>query len=373
MAQEVATAPQAEAWRSNIQRMENQFARALPQHITPERFIRAAETAIMNTPDLRAADQHSLMGALMMCAETGLMPNGRDGAIVTFNAKVKGKNGQQDTWIKKAQFIPMIGGILRLMRNTGEIATIIAEVVKENDAFDYQLGDSPFIQHKPALKDRGETIAAYAVIETKDGAKYRDVMSKDEIEKVMSISRARDRNGNPTGPWKDWPDEMAKKTVLRRLAKKAPLSTDRLEDLTHRDDALYDLSAVQNPPSKNEAIASALRSKQEAISGPIEDVEVEDVAQHQDTEPGWPEEDAAPSKDEPQSDAVFDSEEAALAELQGILNVAIKIEPIDNYMDGWKSMVASSFPDTVAPGIVAKGQKFANTRKLEIQKKAAGK
>ena len=373
MANEVATPAKAEAWRSNVQKMEPQFRRALPSHIAPERFIRAAETAIMNTPDLRAADQQSLMGALMQCAETGLMPNGRDGAIVTFNAKIRGRDGQPDRWVKKAQFIPMIGGILRLMRNTGEIATIIAEVVKDNDDFDYQLGDSPFIKHKPALKDRGETIAAYAVIETKDGAKYRDVMSKDEIEKVMSISRARDKAGNPTGPWRDWPDEMAKKTVLRRLAKKAPLSTDRLEDLTHRDDALYDLTAIQQPPSKNEAIASALRAKQEAISGPIEDVEVEDVAPHQDTEPCWPEEDAPADEPQPSGDAVFSSEEEALNELAGILKVAIKTEPIDNYIDGWKSMVNSSFSETVAPGIIAKGQKAANTRKLEIQKSAVKK
>jgi recombination protein RecT len=94
--------------------------------------------------------------------------------------------------------------------------------VYDKDKFEYELGDNESITHKPFLgEDRGKQIAVYAVAKTKDGAIYREVMSVSDVEKVRSASRA-----GKFGPWVDWWDEMAKKTVIRRMAKRLPSSAD---------------------------------------------------------------------------------------------------------------------------------------------------
>src|SRR5690606_23274926 len=149
--------------------------------------------------------------------------------FVVFNTKTRDQG-----WVKIVQYMPMIGGILKKIRNSGELLTIAAHVVYERDQFEYALGDDERIEHRPYLgDDRGKPIAVYAVAKTKDGGVYREVMTVGEVEAVRAVSRAKDK-----GPWIDWWTEMARKTVLRRLSKRLPMSTD-LEELMRRDDDLY--------------------------------------------------------------------------------------------------------------------------------------
>jgi recombination protein RecT len=192
-------------------------------------------TAVNGNPQLLGADRRSLFESAMKAAQDGLLPDGRDGALVIFRAKVK--EGNRDVWIDKVQWMPMVGGILKKVRNSGDLLTIAAHVVYEKDTFKYSLGDEEKIEHIPSLlDDRGKPAIVYAVAKTKDGGIYREVMSIRDIEKVRNVSRAKDR-----GPWVDWWDEMAKKTVIRRLAKRLPMSSD-LDDLIRRDDDLYDFT-----------------------------------------------------------------------------------------------------------------------------------
>lgn len=238
----VAVSPQGKdpspsmQFRDQLHKMNNDISTALPPHMPVERFMRVVLTAVGGNPDLLDADRRSLFEAAMKAAQDGLLPDGRDGAFVTFKSKIKGENGAQDRWIFKVQWLPMVGGILKKIRNSGELLSITAHVVYECDKFEYVLGDDERIEHMPALANRGKPIAVYAIAKTKDGGVYRDVMSLDDVEKVRGVSRAKD-----SGPWKDWWDEMAKKTVIRRLAKRLPMSSD-LDDLIRRDDDLYDFA-----------------------------------------------------------------------------------------------------------------------------------
>lgn len=229
---EKKTTPTAE-FRDQWTRQEQEITAALPPHIPVERFMRVVMTAVSASPDLLAADRRSLFESSMKAAQDGLLPDGRDGALVIFNAKVK-ENGK-DVWIKKVQWMPMVGGILKKIRNSGELLTISAYVAYEKDEFEYTLGDEESIVHRPCLEDdRGRPRLVYAVAKTKDGGVYREIMTFKDIEKVRGVSKTKD-----SGPWKDWWDEMAKKTVIRRLAKRLPMSSD-LDDLIRRDDDLYD-------------------------------------------------------------------------------------------------------------------------------------
>lgn len=214
-----------DAMRSTLTKMSPEFQAALPPQINVDKFIRTTLTAVQMQPDLLMADRRTLLGACMKAAQDGLLPDGREAALVIFNSK----DG------KKVQYMPMIGGVLKKIRNSGELASISAQVAYSADFFEYELGDEEKITHKPFMGgDRGEVIAAYAVAKTKDGAIYREVMSVSDVEKVRAASRA-----GRFGPWVDWWDEMAKKTVIRRLAKRLPSSAD-VDQMMDNDNDQYE-------------------------------------------------------------------------------------------------------------------------------------
>lgn len=207
--------------RQNLQVMAPEFKAALPPHISVEKFTRVAQTAIQNTPSLAAADRRSLFGAFVKLAQDGLLPDGREAAVVMFG--------------NKAQAMPMIGGILKRIRQSGEVSRVSAQVVYANDHFRVSYGFDEDVEHvPPPLNDpRGDPIGAYATAVLKDGSKLLEVMNLEEIEKVRAVSRAA-RNG----PWVSWWSEMARKTVMRRLSKRLPMSTDLEEQIFSRDETL---------------------------------------------------------------------------------------------------------------------------------------
>lgn len=223
-----------DTFKRQLETNASEFTAALPAHIPPERFRRVVQTAVIANPDLLAADRRSLFESAMKAAQDGLLPDNRDGALVVYNTKAK-----EGGWIKKVQWMPMIGGVLKRIRNSGELRSISAHVVHERDEFAYVLGDDEKIEHRPALGERGDPILVYAIAHTKDGGIYREVMTVADVEKVRSVSRAAN-----AGPWVQWWGEMARKTVLRRLAKRLPISAD-LDDLIRRDDELYEFDAMK--------------------------------------------------------------------------------------------------------------------------------
>lgn len=224
-------------FRGQVQKMRPQFEMVLASHITPQRYERVVMTAVQRDPDLLAADRRSLLMACIQCAQDGLMPDGREAALTVFKTKVKTDRG--DEWIPKVAYMPMVYGIRKKVYQSGQVKSFNARVVYENDDFDFAQGTEEWIRHRPTLSDRGKLIAAYAVATFRDGATEFDVLSIDEIEKVRKVSRNAD-----SGPWKQWYDEMAKKTAIRRLSKALPLSSE-IMDIISRDDHLITLPRTQ--------------------------------------------------------------------------------------------------------------------------------
>lgn len=220
-----------------LKEKEGNFAAALPAHIPVERFMRVVLTAVQNNPSLSRADRPSLWNSAMRAAQDGLLPDGREGAFVIYNTKEKGEDGKE-RWIAKVQWMPMIAGIRKKVRNSGEIKDWNSQVVHAKDQFEFELGDDPFIRHKPYLGDGdpGPVIAAYSIAQFNSGELSREVMTRAQIDKVRSASKSKDK-----GPWVDWFEEMCRKTVARRHSKVLPMSTD-LDDLIRRDDDLYDMA-----------------------------------------------------------------------------------------------------------------------------------
>lgn len=230
--------------RQNLTQMAPELKAALPAHVSVEKFTRVAQTAIQNNPDLQGADRRSLFGAVVRLAQDGLLPDGREAAIVMFG--------------NKAQAMPMIAGVLKKVRQSGEVAKVSAHVVHENDHFVWKLGFDESVEHVPPPLDqpRGKAVGAYATAVLRDGSQLLEVMSLEEIEKVRSVSRAK---GN--GPWVSWWGEMARKTVMRRLSKRLPMSTD-LEDAFDRDETMaHEPEAIEHEaPRENVTRLEALEA-----------------------------------------------------------------------------------------------------------------
>lgn len=254
------TANPVQVIRQNLTQMAPEFKSALPAHVTVEKFTRVAMTAIQNNPDLQNADRRSLFGAIVRLAQDGLLPDGREAALVLFG--------------NKAQAMPMIAGVLKKIRQSGEVTKVSAQVVYENDHFVVKYGFDEDVEHVPPPLDqpRGKPIGAYATAILKGGEQMLEVMSFEEIEKVRSVSRAK---GN--GPWVQWWGEMARKTVMRRLAKRLPMSTDLEDDVFRRDATMNAetpaLSVVDHGPVDAQPLSSL-----DALESQIEDeAEIEDA------------------------------------------------------------------------------------------------
>jgi recombination protein RecT len=199
-----------------------EIAQNLPSTVSPDKFRNVVITAANMTPDLLNADRRSLLGACVKCAADGLVPDGREAALVIMGGKVS--------------YMPMIAGVLKRARNSGEIASLVVQVVHEKDRFTWRPCDPDRpIEHEtpPLAEDRGAPIGAYAIARLRDGSVMAEVMSKAEIEKVRNVSRAKG-----SGPWVQWWDQMARKTVMRRLSKYLPMDAAPMEALLRRDDTL---------------------------------------------------------------------------------------------------------------------------------------
>lgn len=191
------------------------LSRVLPKHMTPERLIKVAMLAYSKTPKLRECSLESVGQAVMQAAELGLEPGGVLGHayLVPYG--------------NTCTLIPGYRGLIELARRSGEIESIEAHVVYANDKFTLKFGLDPVLEHEPNLdSEPGGLRFVYAIAKLKDGGKQLEVMTKAQVDAI----RKRSKSGN-NGPWVTDYEEMARKTVVRRLVKYLPLSTERAETL----------------------------------------------------------------------------------------------------------------------------------------------
>jgi phage RecT family recombinase len=222
--------------KNEIQSMESDLKKMLPPSLPSDKFIRTVQTAITLNPDLAECDKTSVLGACMKAAADGLVLDGREAVLNIYNTKQK-----DGSWKKAAQYIPMVAGVIKRVRNSGEVSRLNAFVVSENDTFHVAYGLEMTLKHEPNFSDPGKPVGAYAVCKFKDGETDFEFMSFKQIEAI----RARSKTGDK-GPWvTDW-SEMARKTVIRRLAKRLPVDSDIARVVEHIDDD-YDFKPGAGP------------------------------------------------------------------------------------------------------------------------------
>jgi recombinational DNA repair protein RecT len=192
----------------------------------------------------------------------GLLCDGREAVLTLFNAKVKDVSNGKEVWVKKAQYMPMVEGFKKKAFESGKIESLSIQVVRENDTYDYELGDNERIIHKPALKQRGEIIAAYSIAKLSNGSISREWMGLEEIEEVRKRSKSPDY-----GPWKSDYSEMCRKTVFRRHYKSLPKTPEADTLIMHDNDTYnvddYTREVITQEPvaSKTESLKAKLKNK----------------------------------------------------------------------------------------------------------------
>lgn len=212
------------------------IAPLLPKHISKERFSAAAHAAVKQNPDLLNCSVRSLFNAFTKAAQDGLLPDGREGIINSYNTKTE-VNGKE-IYVLTAQWSPMTYGIRKRARELDGII-IDAQVVNKADRFERQQGDDPKIIHIPAPMDEdpGQMVGAYAIFKREDGTiLHRETMRAPEIEATREQSRAK-----KSLMWTTFATEGWRKAVVRRGSKTVPVS-EKLQALIERDDEAFDFN-----------------------------------------------------------------------------------------------------------------------------------
>jgi len=192
------------------------MAAVLPRHVSTDRMLKIALSAMRTTPKLMECTTESLMSSVMVCAQLGLEPNTVQGLayLIPFSNR---KENRTDV-----QVIIGYKGLIDLARRSGQIISIAAHAVYENDDFDFSYGLEDRLDHRPALTNRGSIIAFYAVAKLKDGGHAFEVMSEEQVQEIKASTQSKGK----WGPWKDHYAEMGRKTAIRRLAKYLPMSIE---------------------------------------------------------------------------------------------------------------------------------------------------
>ncbi|UOF90826.1 recombination protein RecT [Fodinisporobacter ferrooxydans] len=216
-----------------LKKMEPTFAEVLPKHIDKERLLRIALTTIRTNPKLLECTIPSLMASVMQSATLGLEPG-----LLGHCYFLPFKNNRTGT--SEVQFIIGYKGMIDLARRSGNIQSISAHEVYENDFFELIYGLDENLKHIPwhtrsdeRFDQPGMIRGAYMVAKFKDGGHYIHYMPKQEID----LHRARSKSAN-NGPWVSDYIEMCKKTVVRSGWKWLPISIEMAEQVVRSDESV---------------------------------------------------------------------------------------------------------------------------------------
>ena len=253
----------AKSLQALLESRKDAISAVLPKHLDADRLLKIALVAVSKNELLMKCSQTSILQSVMTAAQLGLDCGGALGSSYLVPFYDNKKNGYE------CQLVVGYRGLIDLARRSGQIVSIEARIVYENDTFelDYSLAGAK-LTHKPCLDgEPGEMRLVYAVGTLKDGGHQFEIMTRAQIEKIRMISQTGKRN---TGPWRDHYDEMARKTVVKRLAKYLPISVE-LSDAIDNDNKAegFDPSIVVSQPDQTAQLNDRLKLAKQTSAGAL--------------------------------------------------------------------------------------------------------
>ncbi|MCP4679703.1 MAG: recombination protein RecT [Deltaproteobacteria bacterium] len=271
-----ATTQKLQVVQDWLRAQNKQIQMALPRHMDANRLTRVVLTNIRQVPRLLECDIPSLMGAVVQCAQLGLEPDSALGHV--YLLPYRDNKRKQTT----CQVIIGYRGMIDLARRSGNVVSIAAHVVFENDRFDFQYGLNEQLDHVPHRgADRGEPIYVYAVARMKGGGHAFEVLTMDDVDRAKASSQSANSNYSP---WKTHWVEMARKTAIRRLFKYLPVSVEiaravGLDEMAENDipqnlDVLVTDDAEILDEETGEVIPSPTEAKADELADQLDDAGV---------------------------------------------------------------------------------------------------
>ena len=246
-----------------IEQYKHDFATVLPSHIKPETWVRLAQGVLRRDRNLALKAQQnpgSFMAALLDAARQGLNPGTEEYYLVTFGNEVQGIRGYQ--------------GEIELMYRAGAVSSVIVEVVREKDIFEYSPGRDERPRHTIDwdADDRGPLRLVYAYAVMKDGATSKVVvLNKRHIADARSLSKSA---GSASSPWNKHEEAMWMKTAAHRLTKWVPTSAEYIREQLR---AMRDVASEPAPAPAPRPAPAPIPEEVDAITGEVLDPEPADA------------------------------------------------------------------------------------------------
>lgn len=248
-----------------LERYKKDFEQIVVKHIPLDLILKAGMHCVREVPALANCTNASFVAALMVFCETGLIPGKayQEGYILPFRDKKRNTI--------EATVVFDYRGLIKLARQSGEVATVEARVVYEGDEFEYEYGLNSKLVHRHCPQEqRGKLTHAYAIGRFKDQSvpPVFEVMTWAEIDKIRQNSP-----GANSDAWVNHFDEQARKTAVKRVCKYLPreyrliraLQVDDAADTGEAPDVQVEelIPEMEIPPqSKTDALADQIAGKQ---------------------------------------------------------------------------------------------------------------
>jgi len=227
-------------WRQKVMEVMPQFERIATTH----KLVRWAEESqfamqsIEGNDYMQKATVGSIQNSIINVASVGLTLNPADGyayLVPEYNTKAK---------YVECQLRISFKGLIKLATDSGSIKWVKAEVVRKNDQFKYNGPcEKPGHQMEP-FGERGEPVGVYCIAKTIEDDFLTDVMAWDEVAKIQACAKTQN-------VWQKWPEEMAKKAIIKRAQKQWPK--------TKRSHQLHEAVKVMNDSEGSEDTTEKLQ------------------------------------------------------------------------------------------------------------------
>lgn len=344
---------------ATIDRQQDKYTGILPSNVNWNDFRNAFLVSVQMNPRLLDADRQSLWLGLQRAASDGLKPDGREGALVIFGDDAEDEEGNAVPSAakgkKKVVWMPMVAGLIKLVRNTGRVANIRAKLIyrgerviitdedgKETYKHVREIDQNSEIDDSPA-----NIIGAFAVVNYKDGFWEMEPMSRRQIDRVKATSRAK----KGSAPWNVWYDEMAKKTVLRRLIKRLDKSSE-LQQVAQALEEDATLNTIDGTAVEVGAPAAITQDQtiQQEFTAPKQrqPVEKQDIQQKPKAEAKRQQEEPKRQPDEPKGEPASEAKQPENLPTGGNSSEPIELWPLDEHGEPLESpepMDAGQFAD----------------------------
>lgn len=206
-----------------LERFKPQLAMALPKHLNADRMARLALTAFSQNEALQQCEPRTIVASLMLAGQMGL------------EIGVSGQ-GYLVPYKRTCTFVPGWQGIVDIVNRSGR-ASVWTGAVFEGDSFDYALGDSPFVKHKPCGEDDPDLMTHVYAIGRVNGSDW-PVIEVWPIRRVQKHFEKNNKVGARHYAHKHW-EMYARKIPLLQVCKYMPKSIElsNVMALSHAADA----------------------------------------------------------------------------------------------------------------------------------------